>query len=135
MGKIGKIYLSFIFVLFVIFMIAVVQTFRPVRNVQPEDVMKIEGVVTDIQEGSGFDILITLKNDAHYYYINRGIQYGLTLDQLRSDILNKTVTLYGIKRWTIFTRDKNMGHISKLTIDDVVLFNEINNDTHEKTIK
>ncbi|WP_024768233.1 hypothetical protein [Aquimarina macrocephali] len=135
MGKIAKIYLSIIFVLFVGFMIAVIQTFRPVRNVQPEDVMKIEGIVTDIQEGPGFDIVIILKNDEHHYYINRGLQYQLTVEQLRSDILNKKVTLYGIERWTIFTRDKNMGHISKLMIDNNVIFNEIDNDEHEKTIQ
>jgi hypothetical protein len=134
MGKIAKIYLSIIFVLFIAFMVAVIQTFRPVRNVQPDDVMKIEGIVTNIQEGPGFDIVITLKNDKHHYYINRGLQYQLTVEQLRSDILNKKVTLYGIERWTIFTRDKNMGHISKLIIDDIVIFNEIDNDEHEKTI-
>ncbi|WP_025664426.1 hypothetical protein [Aquimarina megaterium] len=134
MGKIAKIYLSIIFVLFIAFMVAVIQTFRPVRNVQPDDVMKIEGIVTNIQEGSGFDIVITLKNDKHHYYINRGLQYQLTVEQLRSDILNKRVTLYGIERWTIFTRDKNMGHISKLIVDDIVIFNEIDNDEHEKTI-
>lgn len=135
MGKIAKIYLSIIFVLFVVFMVAVIQTFRPVRNVQPDDVMKIEGTVTNIQEGSGFDIVITLKNDKHHYYINRGLQYQLTVEQLRSDILNKKVTLYGIERWTIFTRDKNMGHISKLIVDDTIIFNEIDNDEHEKTIQ
>ncbi|EZH74831.1 hypothetical protein ATO12_08820 [Aquimarina atlantica] len=134
MGKIVKIYLSIIFVLFVAFMVAVIQTFRPVRNVQPDDVMKIEGIVTNIQEGPGFDIVITLKNDKHHYYINRGLQYQLTVEQLRSDILNKKVTLYGIERWTIFTRDKNMGHISKLIVDDTIIFNEIDNDEHEKTI-
>lgn len=125
MGKIAKIYLSIIFVLFIAFMIAVIQTFRPVRNVQPDDVMKIEGVVTDIQEGPGFDIVITIKNDEHYYYINRGLQHHLTINQLQSKVLNKKVTLYTIERWTIFTRDKNMGHISKLMIDDEVIFNEI----------
>lgn len=135
MGKIGKIYLSVIFVLFIVFMVVVIQTFRPVRNVEPDDVMKIEGLVTDIKEGPGLDIVITLKNDEHYYYINRGLQYNLTLDQLHSDIFNKTVTLYAIKRWTIFTRDKNMGHISKLIIDNQVIFNEIDNDEHEKTIQ
>ncbi len=116
-------------------MVVVIQTFRPVRNVQPDDVMKISGVVTEVKESSGFDIVITLKGDTHYYYINRGLKYNLNLEQLRSDIFNKSVTLYAIKRWTIFTRDKNMGHISKLMIDDQVIFNEIENDEHQKTIQ
>ncbi|WP_082422505.1 hypothetical protein [Aquimarina longa] len=126
MGKAGKIWFSIVFVLFIVFIVIVIQTFRPVRNVQPDDVMKVDGMVTDIKEGSGFDIIITLENDKHYYYINRGLQHNLIIDQLRSNILNKKVTLSVIKRWTIFTRDKNMGHISRLMIDNEVLFNEIN---------
>lgn len=135
MGKIGKIWFFSALVLFIIFIWVSIQTFKPVRNVQPEDVMKIEGVVTDLKEGPGLDIVITLQNDDHYYYINRGLQDSLSLEKLQETILQKKVTLYGIKRWTIFTRDKNMGHISKLMIDEDVLYNEINNDTHEKTTK
>ncbi len=135
MGKITKIYLAVLFVLFIIFMYVVIQTFKPVRNVQPDDVLKITGTVTNISEAAGFDIAFTLKNDTHYYYINRGLQYGLVTDSLRTKLLNKKVTLYVIKRWTIFTRDKNMGHISKLLVGDQVIFNEINNDIHEQTIK
>ncbi|WP_025743435.1 hypothetical protein [Aquimarina pacifica] len=135
MGKGTKIYLTVLFILFLLFMAVVIQTFRPVRNVQPEDVLKITGTVIDINDAPGFDISFTLKDDLHYYYINRGLQYNLSADSLRSDLLDKKVTLYVIKRWTIFTRDKNMGHISKLMIDDRIIFNEINNDIHEQTIK
>lgn len=135
MGKLGKIWFFSALVLFIIFIWVSIQTFKPVRNVQPEDVMKIEGVVTDLKEGPGLDIVITLQNDDHYYYINRGLQHSLSLEKLQETVLQKKVTLYGIKRWTIFTRDKNMGHISKLMIDEDVLYNEINNDTHEKTTK
>ncbi len=133
MKKIAKIWFSIVLIVFVGFMAVVIQTFRPVRDVQPNDVMRIEGIVDDIQEGTSFDIVITLKNDTHHYYINRGLQYNIDMDQLRSDALNKKVTLFGIKRWTIFTQDSNMGHISKLMINNEVIFNEINNDTHEKT--
>ena len=135
MGKFAKIWFIIAFLLFSGFMVIVIQTFRPVRNVQPDDVIKVTGKVIDVQEGPGYDIVITLKNDDHYYYINRGLTYNITLEQLQSDILNKTVTLYTIERWTIFTTDRNMGHISKLIIDSSVIFNEINNDEHKKTIE
>ncbi|MDH7446034.1 hypothetical protein [Aquimarina sp. 2201CG14-23] len=135
MRKTGTIFFSISAVLFIIFMWIAIQTFKPIRNVQPDEVIKITGIVTKIEEGSGFDIVITLENDSHYYYINRGLQYGLNLAQLRKDILNKKVTLYPIDRWTIFTRDGIMGHVSKLMIEDRVIFNEINNDIHEQTIK
>ncbi|MCK8520872.1 hypothetical protein M0D21_04810 [Aquimarina sp. D1M17] len=135
MKKVAKIWFSVVFVLFLGFMWMMVQTFKPVRNVQPEDVLTVKGTVTKIEEGPGLDLVITLKGDEHYYYINRGLQQGLTVEQTRLDILNKTVTLYPIKRWTIFTRDGNMGHISKLMLKDKVIYNEINNDIHEKTIQ
>lgn len=120
--------------LFIIFLWIVIQTFKPVRNVEPEDVMLISGIVERIYEAPGDDIAIKIQGDDHYYYINRGLQHQLKLDVLQPLLLNKKVTLYSIKRWTIFTRDCNMGHISKLIIDEQVIFNEINNDTHEKTI-
>ncbi|GAA4273450.1 hypothetical protein U6A24_19235 [Aquimarina gracilis] len=135
MGKAGKIWLICASILFFAFLTVVIQTFKPVRNVQPTDVMKIEGIVVDIKEAPGFDIAITLENDDHYYYINRGLEFNLTVEELQREILNKKTTLYSIKRWTIFTRDGNMGHVSKLMIEDKVLFNEINNDIHEQTTK
>jgi len=131
MGKAGKIWFICAFSIFVGFMFIVIQTFRPVRNVSEKDLIEIEGVVIDIQEAPGLDIAITLKNDPHYYYINRGLQLGINIEQLRQDILNKKVTLYSIERWTIFTRDKIMGHVSKLVIGQKTLFTELENDTYE----
>ncbi|WP_299435112.1 hypothetical protein [uncultured Aquimarina sp.] len=135
MQKTGKIFFSISFVLFVIFMWIMIQTFKPIRNVQPDEVIEITGKVTQIKDGGGFDIAITLENDDHYYYINRGLEQGLTIEELQKELLNKKVTLYPIHRWTIFTRDKIMGHISKLMIEDRVIFNELNNDIHEQTIQ
>ena len=125
MQKTGKIFFSVSSVLFVIFMWLMIQTFRPIRNVTADDVLEITGTVTKVEEGSGFDIVISIENDSHYYYINRGLQIGLTIGKLQHQLLNKKVTLYSIHRWTIFTRDGNMGHISKLILGDQVIFNEI----------
>ncbi|MBW1295284.1 hypothetical protein [Aquimarina litoralis] len=125
MKKTGRIFFSISSILFIIFMWIAIQTFKPIRNVQPDDVIEITGVVTKIEEKGGFDIAITLQNDHHYYYINRGLQQGLTIQQLQEELMGKKVTLYSIHRWTIFTRDKIMGHISKILVDDRVIFNEI----------
>ncbi|WP_343909953.1 hypothetical protein [Aquimarina litoralis] len=125
MKKTGRIFFSISSVLFIIFMWVAIQTFKPIRDVQPDDVIEITGVVAKVEEKSGFDIAITLENDDHYYYINRGLERGLTIQQLQEELIGKKVTLYSIHRWTIFTRDKIMGHVSKLTVDDRIIFNEI----------
>ncbi len=135
MKKLGRIYWSVCGVLFIAFLWVIIQTFKPINNVAPDDVMTISGKVVDIFEGGGYDIHFTLENDTHYYYINRGLTHQLTIDALKKEILNKNVTLYVIDRWTLFTRDGNMGHISKLIVNDHVIFNEIHNDIHEKTTR
>ncbi|TPN87546.1 hypothetical protein [Aquimarina algicola] len=131
MGKAGKIWFISALILFIAFMAVMIQTFRPVRNVQPEDVIKIEGIVTDIKEAPGYDIAITIKDDVHYYYINRGLQQGLNIENLRNQLIDQKITLYALKRWTIFTRDYNMGHVSKLIFNDSIIYNEIKNDSNE----
>ncbi|MBP2831403.1 hypothetical protein J8281_04310 [Aquimarina sp. U1-2] len=133
MDKFAKIWLLCAFILFIVFMVVMIQTFRPVTKIDPEDVMKITGKVINIEAAPGFDIAITLENDNHYYYINRGLQQSLAIEPLRTAILNKNVTLYTLKRWTIFTPDCNMGHIAKIVTANQVVFNKINNDDHEQT--
>ena len=125
MSKTGKIFFSVSSLLFIGFMWVIIQTFKPVRNVGYDDVIEVTGKVVKVSESAGFDIIITLENDPHIYYINRGLQQGLTIKQLSTDLLNQTVVLYPIKRWTIFTRDGIMGHISKIVLNDRVIFNEI----------
>lgn len=133
MKKLARIWFVCAFILFVVFISIAFQTFKPIMNVQPDDVMEVKGKVIGLKEGGGFDVMVRLENDDHRYYINRGLENGLTMEQLKQDILNKNVTLYPIERWTIFTPDKVMGHISKIMVEDKVIFNEINNDIHEKT--
>ncbi len=131
MKKLGRVYFFSIALLFIPFLWVVIQTFKPVRNVQPDDVMKIEGIVTEVTQGPGFDIVIKIKGDSHYYYINRGLQQSLNLSDLRNKILNKNVTIFGIERWTLFTQDGNMGHIAKLICHNEVLYTEIKKNTDE----
>lgn len=117
-------------ILFLVGMGVVIQSFRPVRNVTNDDVLKIYGKVTDVEAAPGMDIAITIEGDAHYYYINRGLSQ-VKLDDLRKDILDTFVTLYPVQRWTLFTRDGNMGHVSKITKEEKVIYNEIIKDTDE----
>ncbi|MFL1894702.1 hypothetical protein ACJRPK_03305 [Aquimarina sp. 2-A2] len=125
-----KIYFINVGILFLVGMGIVIQSFRPVRNVTKDDVLKIYGKVTRIEEAPGRDIAITLADDDHYYYINRGLS-RLKLEELRKEILDTFVTLYPVHRWTIFTRDGNMGHVSKITRENRVIYNEIIKDTDE----
>ncbi|NER16972.1 hypothetical protein [Spongiivirga citrea] len=111
--------------LFVVFLVLFWITFRPIKNVTAEDVVQVEGIVTDIYQGSGNDIYFKIKQVERPFYINRGMKLGLYLDSLNNTVLNKRVILHSIKRWTPLTTDGIHPHISKLVVDDKVIFNEI----------
>ncbi len=123
-----RIYLAGCFLIFlVVFSLAFI-TFRPVRNVTTSDVSQKTGMVKNVSAGNGGDIYIQLHNDRHNYYINNALKQGLNPQSLSADILEKEVTLQHINRWTPFSRDGVFPHISKLSCENKVLFNEIINE-------
>ena len=125
MALFKRIYLSICFVFFIIIMYFAFITFQPIRNVSKNQVGLKKGIVTKVLPGKGGDIYIVLKNDYHRYYINNAKSIGLTPEKLKTDILQKEVTLHHIKKWTPLSTDKVFPHISKLQVNNQVLFNEI----------
>ncbi len=76
--------------------------------------------VQSISEGTSYDITLTDSEGASYY-INRGLENGLTLHGLNEDILNKTVTLHLAK-----TLLGTSNHIAQVMVDDTVIYSEFN---------
>ncbi|MDC7995250.1 hypothetical protein [Altibacter sp. HG106] len=74
--------------------------------------------VQAISEGTSNDITLTDSEGASYY-INRGLENGLTLAQLNEDILNKTVTLH-LAKTLLGTSD----HIAQITVNEAVVYSE-----------
>ncbi|MCW5518428.1 hypothetical protein J1N09_01160 [Aureitalea sp. L0-47] len=89
-----------------------------IQDAQPEECETKEILVTEIKEGSSYDIVFKENNDDRYY-INRGLEQGLTMADLEKKVLNKKVTLHLYKFW--FGTSE---HISQLTVDGNVLFTE-----------
>jgi len=99
-------------------------SFKPVTTVKSNDCVLISGKIVSIDQGTSNDIQIRLENDSHYYYINRGLEKGINLEQLSSKVLNKTVTLYCLNRWTIVNPDGIVPHISKMEKGTTVVYSE-----------
>lgn len=74
--------------------------------------------VDTIYEGGVKDIVFA-QSDGAFYYINRGLEQGYTLEGLRRVLLNKTVTL----------RVPNVlagpsAHIEEMRVGDSIIFDE-----------
>ncbi len=89
-----------------------------IQNPKSEDCVIKEITVTAIKEGSSYDIVIKEMGD-DFYYINRGLEQGLTIEGLQEQIMNKKVNLHLYNFW--FGTSE---HISQLTLEDNVLFTE-----------
>ena len=74
--------------------------------------------IDTIYEGGVKDIVFA-QNDGRFYYINRGLEQGFTLENLRALLLNKTVTLHVPNVLAGPSR-----HISKLELEGKEIFNE-----------
>jgi len=91
-----------------------------IQNPSQQNCEVMEIIVTKIEEGSSYDIVFK-DEENDQYYINRGLEYGLSLEDLRKVVLNKKVTLHLPKFW-IGTSE----HIAQLTLDEEVLYTEFN---------
>ncbi len=91
-----------------------------INNPQPEECEVKEVVISKIYEGSSFDIVFIDKGGDRYY-INRGLEQGLTIPDLQSQVLNKKVTLH-LPVLLLGTSE----HIAQLSVAEDVVFTEFN---------
>lgn len=76
-------------------------------------------VVDSIYEGGVKDIVFAEEN-GDFYYINRGLEQGFTIEGLETQVLNKTVTLHLAN--TIW--GNNTPHIAQLALNDSLIYSE-----------
>ena len=89
-----------------------------IQNPNPEDCLRKELTVSSIYEGGVKDIVFANAN-GDFYYINRGLERGLTLAEMEEKVLNKKVTLHLANTLIGTSR-----HIAQLAVENEVVFTE-----------
>ena len=92
-----------------------------IQNPKKEDCDVKQITVARVYEGGVKDIVFAEEN-GKFYYINRGLEQGYTIEGVRKKVLNKSVTLHLAS--TLVGSSSN--HIAQLTVGDEVLFTEFN---------
>ena len=108
-----------------IFLLIAILIFRPVPIVSEDEAITKIGVVKDIYSNQGNDIVFTIENNKRRYYINRGLELGLHLEDLKQELIGKEITIKYPKYWTPLDWNNQIRHLSKLEFRDKVLFNEL----------
>ena len=97
---------------------------KPVPIVAEEKAVVVQGLVVDIFEGGVKDVVFKLNDDNSSYYINRGLEYGLIIEDFKEKLVGNQVILKYPQYWTPLDWNNKIRHISKLEFNDEVLFNE-----------
>ena len=98
---------------------------QPLPKATKENCTAHEGAVASVSNGSSGDIVIRLKDDKHFYYINRGVESGLTVSDLHNRLLNKPVQLLTIRSSNPLDIAPISRHIARLKSDDIVIYSEL----------
>lgn len=109
---------------FLAFMLLVSLVLKPVPILPEEELAVTRGTVDRIFEGGEFDIVFKLRETEKYYYINRGLEQGLNLDNLRNKLLGRRVTIKYPEYWSILG-DGSTHHLSKLEHNGQTIFSEV----------
>ncbi|GLR17156.1 hypothetical protein [Portibacter lacus] len=107
-----------------LFFIACMFIFRPVPILFEKDAIIKEGIVSKIYEGQGNDVVFVLENNQQRYYINRGLENGLNLNNLKEKLIGKPIVVKYPKHWTPLDWNSTVKHISKVEFADEVIYNE-----------
>lgn len=108
-----------LFPLLVVLIIMIISSWI-IQDPQPGDCEIVTTTITEVKEGTTFDIVFCDKWKSTYY-INPGLEQGLNLDSLNAKVLNKTVTLHLPKLLGGLVTSR---HIAQLALENEIVFTE-----------
>jgi hypothetical protein len=100
--------------------------FRPVPIPHEKDCLTVKAKVTEVFEAGFKDIVFKLQGLDKEFYINRGLEKGLDLQELRASLINKEIIILYPAYWTPLDPSNSIRHISKMEHDGKIVFTEIN---------
>ncbi|MEQ8471408.1 MAG: hypothetical protein RIC35_09485 [Marinoscillum sp.] len=91
-----------------------------------ENSVKIEGQLLNIlADQQTKDLVFEIAGHTGTYYINRGLELEINVDELKEEILNEDVSVYYVKTSNLIANATNTQHISRIALRNKVLYDEI----------
>src|SRR6478736_3742763 len=105
------------FILIGLFLVFTILVIRPVPIPVPKDCLSLTGTVSEIYEAGTKDAVFKLQGLEEKYYINRALERGLDLENLRADLVGKEIVILYPKYWTPLDPFNSVRHVSKVEYD------------------
>lgn len=114
-------------VILIVSIIAVL-IFRPVPIVSESKAISEIGIVKEIYSNKGNDVIFIMLNTDRKFYINRGLENGLELNNLKEKLIGNSIVMKYPKYWTPLDWNNSIRHISKVEFKNEIIFNELKAD-------
>ena len=99
---------------------------RPIYNPTPAECATVHAEIEGITGNpDNFDIALHLKDDPNFYYINRGLETGLDIADLRNHTTQKSSVIHYVKGKSILNPFGSVRHVARLEVDGKILYNEL----------
>ena len=108
--------------------IIAVLIFRPVPIVSESKAISEIGIVKEIYTNKGNDVIFIMLNTERKFYINRGLEYGLELNNLKEKLIGNLIVMKYPKYWTPLDWNNSIRHLSKVEFKNEIIFNELKSD-------
>ena len=98
-------------------------SFRPLPAATAENCVAVKGEVVKLAT-EGSDLVLTLSGNDGYYYINRALDNGVKTEILNNQVLNRPVTIYYIKHWSLLNFNGKTRHVARIEVNGETAYNE-----------
>ncbi len=107
-----------------IFLVFITLALRPVPDATEDQCLITAGIVVDVYEAGTHDINFRLEGSDELFYINRGLESGLNLSEIRAALVGQKVELTYPKHWTPLDPFSKTHHLFKVQLGDQVVFSQ-----------
>ena len=114
--------------LILIVSIIAVLIFRPVPIVSESKAISEIGIVKEVYSNKGNDVIFIMLNTDRKFYINRGLENGLELNNLKEKLIGNSIVMKYPKYWTPLDWNNSIRHLSKVEFKNEIIFNELKAD-------
>lgn len=107
------------------FFVVAILALRPVRIPDEKDCLSLKGTVSKISVGGVNDVVFKLQGIDKEFYVNRGLERGLDLNKLQTELLEREIVIKYANHWTPLDPANSIRHVSKLELDGKTIFTEL----------
>lgn len=97
---------------------------RPIPQANSSNCKTIAAKVIDIQEKGDKDISITLAQTEGQFYINRGLEKGISVEEWKAKFNNKTIKISYVDHWSPFDPFNKLRSVARISIDGMIEFDK-----------